>query len=68
MSFTIDKQSLDELNLMGKFRQGSVFFLFNQVQTRGGQHLLDHLFKQPLVDEAAINERTAIFRFFRKWI
>jgi DNA mismatch repair ATPase MutS len=66
MSFTIDKQSLDELNLMGKFRQGSVFFLFNQVQTRGGQYLLDHLFKQPLVNEAAINERTAIFRFFQE--
>ncbi|MGN6417988.1 MAG: MutS-related protein [Pseudobacter sp.] len=66
MSFSIDRQSLDELNLMGKFRQGSVYFLFNQVKTRGGEQLLDKLFKQPLTDERLINERTAIFQFFQQ--
>ncbi|MGN6416005.1 MAG: MutS-related protein, partial [Pseudobacter sp.] len=66
MSFTIDKQSLDELNLMGKFRQGSVYFLFNRVKTRGGEHLLDQMFKHALTDENAINERTAIFQFFQE--
>lgn len=66
MSFNIDRQSLDELNLMGKFRQGSVYFLFNQVKTRGGEHLLDELFKQPLMDAQKINERTAIFQFFQE--
>lgn len=66
MNFTIDKQSLDELNLMGKFRQGSVYALFNKVKTRGGELLLDQLFKQPLTDESAINERTSIFRFFQE--
>lgn len=66
MSFTIDRQSQDELNLMGKFRQGSVYFLFNQVKSRGGEHLLDQLFKQPLTDEREINDRTAIFAFFQQ--
>ena len=66
MSFSIDRQSLDELNLMGKFRQGSVYFLFNQVKTRGGEQLLDTLFRQPLMDEQLINERTAIFHFFQQ--
>ena len=66
MSFSIDKQSLDELNLMGKFRQGSVYFLFNQVKTRGGEQLLDQLFRNPLMDDKAINERTAIFRYFQQ--
>lgn len=66
MSFTIDNQSLDELGLLGKFRQGSVYFLFNQVKTRGGEQLLDQLFKQPLTDAQAINDRTAIFQFFRE--
>lgn len=66
MSFTIDRQSLDELNLMGKFRHGSVYFLFNQVKTRSGEHLLDQMFKQPLTDEHAINDRTAIFKFFQQ--
>lgn len=66
MDFIIDKQSLDELNLTGKFRQGSVYQLFNRVRTRGGEQLLDALFKKPLTDADRINERTAIFRFFRE--
>lgn len=66
MSFTIDRQSQEELNLMGKFRHGSVYSLFNQVRSRGGEQLLDQLFKQPLTDERQINERTAIFSFFQQ--
>lgn len=66
MSFSIDRQSLDELNLMGKFRQGSVYFLLNKVRTRGGEQLLDEWFKTPLTDVERINERTAIFQFFQQ--
>ena len=66
MNFTIDRQSLDELNLMGKFRSGSVYFLFNKVKTRGGEQLLDQLFNKPLVDAQAINQRVAIFRYFQQ--
>lgn len=65
MSFSADRQTVDELNLLGKFRQGSVYFLFNRVKTRGGEHLLDLLFKHPLSDDRAINERTAVFQFFQ---
>ena len=65
MSFNIDRQSLDELNLMGKFRQGSVYHLFNQVKTRGGEKLLDTLFKKPLQDPDEINRRAAVFQFFQ---
>jgi len=65
MIFNIDKQSLDELNLMGKFRQGSVYHLFNQVRTRGGEKLLDTMFKNPLPDPDQINSRTAVFHFFQ---
>ncbi|QEC44644.1 MutS-related protein [Pseudobacter ginsenosidimutans] len=66
MSFTIDRQSQEELNLMGKFRQGSVYSLFNQVRTRSGEQLLDQLFKTPLMDEKQINNRTAVFQFFQQ--
>jgi DNA mismatch repair ATPase MutS len=66
MNFTIDRQSLEELNLMGKFRQGSVYFLFNQVKTRGGEQLLDQIFKMPLDSPELITERTDIFRFFQE--
>ena len=50
MGFGIDKQTLDELNLLGKFRNGSVYNLFNQVKTRGGEQLLDKMFRLPLED------------------
>ncbi|MBO9728524.1 MAG: DNA mismatch repair protein [Chitinophaga sp.] len=66
MSFTIDKQTLDELNLLGKFRQGSIYGLFCQVKTRGAEQLLDHMFRHPLDNAVAINERSSIFRFFQE--
>ena len=64
MSFKIDRQSVGELNLMGKFRQGSVYFLFNKVRTRIGEKLMDEMFSHPLNNAAAINRRVAIFQFF----
>ena len=66
MSFETDKQTLEELNLPGKFRQGSVYHLFNHTKTRGGEQELDKMFNQPLMDEQLINNRIAIFRFFQE--
>ncbi|MGN6420262.1 MAG: MutS-related protein [Pseudobacter sp.] len=66
MSFRIDRQTLDELNLLGKFRQGSVYHLFNQVKTRGGEQLLDEMFRNPLTNVESINQRSSIFRFFQQ--
>lgn len=65
MSFFIDKQTLEELNLLGKYRTGSIFHLFNHVKTRGGEKMLDDMFHHPLTDIHAINTRTDIFRFFQ---
>lgn len=64
INFSIDKQSLDELNLLGKFSPGSVYFIFRQVKSSGGERLLDEMFNTPLVDDKVINERTAFFKFF----
>jgi DNA mismatch repair protein MutS len=66
MSFSIDKQTLEELNLLGKFRQGSVYHLFNRVKTRGAEQLLDAMFRTPLTDEKSINERSENFRNFQE--
>ncbi|WP_431216316.1 MutS-related protein [Puia sp. P3] len=65
MSFSIDNQTLDELNLLGKFRAGSVYSLFNHIKTRGGEQLLDRMFRTPLTDAKAINERSGIFQLFQ---
>jgi DNA mismatch repair ATPase MutS len=64
MSFIADKQTLDDLSLLGKFNPGSVFSLFNQVKTRGAEKLLDDMFLHPLTDADSINSRSATFRYF----
>lgn len=66
MSFYIDTQTLEEMNLLGKFRQGSVYNMFSQVRTRGGELLLEKMFHNPLTNEVAINERTGILQFFQQ--
>ncbi len=66
MSFIADKQTLDDLNLLGKYKSNSVYSLFNKVHTAGGEKLLDSMFRAPLTDEAAINRRSSIFRHFQQ--
>jgi DNA mismatch repair ATPase MutS len=66
MSFITDKQTLDDLNLLGKFKAHSVFSLFNQTHTTGGERLLDSMFRQPLSDVEEINRRSSIFRYFQE--
>ena len=64
MAFTIDKQTLDDLNLPGKFKNNSIFSLFNTTHTRGGEILLEQMFSQPLTDATAINRRAQRFAYF----
>ncbi len=64
MSFIADKQTLDDLNLLGKYKSNSVYSLFNRVRTTGGEQLLDQMFRHPLHDALAINQRSNMFRYF----
>ncbi len=66
MSFVADKQTLDDLNLTGKYKPDSVYGLFNRVQTAGGEKLLDSLFQHPLSDVDAINQRSGLFQYFQR--
>lgn len=66
MSFTTDKQTLEDLNILGKFKAHSIFSLFNQVKTIGGERLLDDMFRHPLSDAETINRRTECFIFFQE--
>jgi DNA mismatch repair protein MutS len=65
MTFIADKQTLEDLNLLGKYRQHSIFSLFNKVITTGGEKLLSEMFQTPLSDPDAINRRSAIFKYFQ---
>lgn len=66
MSFSADKQTLDELNLLGKFKQGSVYNLFNQVSTAGGEQMLEKMFLSPLDNAKHINSRVEVLQYFQR--
>lgn len=66
MSFSVDKQTLEDLNLLGKYKANSVFNLFSHTLTRGGERLLEAMFRQPLSDAVSVNRRSCIFRYFQQ--
>ena len=65
MSFIADKQTTDDLNLLGKYKPNSIYGLFSKVRTPGGERLLDTMFQQPLTDPQLINRRSSLFRYFQ---
>ncbi len=65
MSFETDKQTLDDLNILGKYSSNSVYSLFGGLVTRGAERLMDQMFTHPLTDAEEINRRTAISRYFK---
>lgn len=65
MSFETDKQTLDDLNILGKYKNNSIYSLFSGTVTRGGKKLLENMFLYPLTEAPEINKRVAIFRYFR---
>lgn len=64
MSFIADKQTLEDLNILGRYKSNSIHHLFDRTITTGGQQLLEQLFRHPLTDATAINERVRIFQYF----
>lgn len=65
MGFITDKQTLEDLNLLGRYRSNSIFNLFNHTVTRGGDNLLSRMFAEPLTSEQEINKRRDIISFFQ---
>ncbi len=64
--FIVDKQTLDDLKMLGKFRKDSIYSLFNRTRTRGGEVQLDRWFNNPLTDAVAINTRSLLIGEFMK--
>lgn len=63
--FVTDKQTLDDLNILGKFKNNSIFSIFNRTVTSGGERLLEKLFREPMTDGESIRARNEIFEVFR---
>ncbi len=65
ISFITDKQTLEDLNMLGKYKVGSMYNLFNRVKTRGGELLLEEMFRKPFSTATAINERAARIQYLQ---
>ncbi len=66
MKFIIDKQTLSDLNILGKYRSNSIFSLFGGTKSIGGEKKLEEMFLNPLTSHEEINERAATFKLFEK--
>lgn len=66
MQFFADKQTIEDLNLLGTFRNNSIFSMYNKVITAGGRRLLEAFFRQPLSSAAAINKRAATISYIQQ--
>jgi DNA mismatch repair protein MutS len=66
MGLALDKQTLEDLNITGKYKSNSVYNIFNKVRTDGGERLLGTMFDKPLSDAPQINKRSAIFKYFQE--
>ena len=64
MKFQTDKQTLTDLNLVGKYNKRSIFSIYNKTITKGGERLLEKMFKSPFTNTKACNGRASKFEFF----
>ncbi|MEN6618023.1 MAG: DNA mismatch repair protein [Rikenellaceae bacterium] len=66
MKFAIDKQTLEDLNLLGRYKTNSIYNLYNHTVTRGGGLILEQMFLNPLTNATEINARKTVFSFFQQ--
>jgi DNA mismatch repair protein MutS len=64
MLFTTDKQTLEDLNIFGKHGGNALFNIYNRCITRGGASIMEEMFRYPLSDEKAINQRIGVIKYF----
>jgi DNA mismatch repair protein MutS len=59
-----DEQTIEDLGIFGKQNSGGIFDIYNSAHTRGGEEVLKALFRNPLSDRTAINQRSSIISHF----
>ncbi|MDR6786111.1 hypothetical protein ABIE26_004830, partial [Pedobacter africanus] len=64
MFLQTDEQTIEDLGIFGKQNSGGIFDLYNAAHTRGGEEVLKTLFRHPLSDQVAINQRSSIISHF----
>ena len=64
MYLQTDEQTIEDLGLFGKRDSGGIYDLYNHVHTRGGEAVLEEMFRNPLSDREEINKRSNIIERF----
>lgn len=60
MYLSTDEQTMDDLWIFHKRSGGGIYDIYNHAHTRGGEVLLEEIFRNPLSDRDAINKRSTI--------
>lgn len=63
--FITDRQTIEDLNLMGRFKKDSVINIFDRTTTRSGRQALEDMFRNPMTDASLINERSRGFVYYK---
>jgi DNA mismatch repair ATPase MutS len=66
MFLQTDDQTIEDLRLFAKREQKGIYDIYNNAATRGGELLLEKMFRNPLSDQEAITERSDIIGSFAK--
>jgi DNA mismatch repair ATPase MutS len=66
MFLQTDDQTIDDLRIFSKRDAADIFDLYNSTHTRGGELLLQEMFRMPLADKKEINRRSSIIEHFCK--
>ncbi|WP_127126142.1 MutS-related protein [Pseudoflavitalea rhizosphaerae] len=60
MNLHTDEQTIEDLRIFGKRDNAGIYDLYNHTHTRGGEKVLEAMFRNPLSDRSAINQRAGI--------
>ncbi|PUZ22491.1 MutS domain III [Chitinophaga costaii] len=66
MAFITDKQTLEDLHIFGRQGSDAVYNIFHRTHTRGGGVVLENMFRYPLSNQASIQQRSDMIRYFRE--
>lgn len=59
-----DEQTIEDLGIFGKRNGNGIYDIYNHAHTRGGESLLEKMFRSPLSEREAINQRSNIIKQF----
>ena len=64
-NFITDRQTTEDLNLLGRFKKDSVINIFDRTKTRAGRQALEDMFRNPMTNVQEINQRSSIFSYYK---